>query len=388
MSDPALPAWAREDAFPAKPESAPYGCVDQRGKTHEFEELKELKKFLAAGKSKLGWIWVPEHELLIAPEELEGFEKTLLKRRALLASDEGEAGKRGLIIFGAALAWSLYAGFKNGGWAGIMSSQSAGLSAILFLILGVKPWWESRQTLADVSSAEKGKLKDEVPEARFELWLGMQKVWLTPVLVGLILAVYLVQRGDANAVTDAGIDKARYPMEKWRIFTGAFLHGNLLHLAMNASALWYLGRRTEILARWPHLAAVFFLSIIGAGWATVTFTPATSVGISGAVSGLLGFLLVFESLHRPLVPSPARKNLVAMLIIMAVIGGLGFRFIDNAAHAGGLLTGAAYAFLVFPKSSSPHRPGILGRDRVVGGISLTLSVLSGLLAIVMIMVKK
>jgi len=120
----------------------------------------------------------------------------------------------------------------------------------------------------------------------------------------------------------------------------------------------------------------------------VTFTPATSVGISGAVSGLLGFLLVFESLHRPLVPSPARKNLVAMLIIMAVIGGLGFRFIDNAAHAGGLLTGAAYAFLVFPKSSSPHRPGILGRDRVVGGIGLTLSVLSGLLAIVMIMVKK
>jgi len=113
-----------------------------------------------------------------------------------------------------------------------------------------------------------------------------------------------------------------------------------------------------------------------------------SVGISGAISGLLGFLLVFETLHRALVPSPARLNLLGMLVLMIVIGALGFRFIDNAAHAGGLITGALYATIVFPKSSSPQRPGILTQDKIIGGASLLLIALSGLLAIVVILVKK
>lgn len=379
-----MPAWARVDAFPEKPKSSPYGCVDQHGKSEEFETLKDLKDFLSAGKSKLGWIWVPEQERLIAPEEVPSFEKTLLMRRSVIASDDLDAAHRNLVLFGAILIWALYAASQN---TGVFSSQSVGLTVILFLILGVKPWWESRQTLTNLG---KTSISEEVPEARFELWLGMQKVWLTPLFVGLIIAVFLGQKMSPTALEDAGIQKALYRAgDWWRIYTGAFLHGGLLHMAMNVSALWYLGRRTEVLARWPHLAAVFFISIIGAGWATVSLMPnIPSVGISGAVSGLLGFLLVFETLHRPLVPRPVRTNLVGMLILMIVIGALGFRFIDNAAHAGGLLTGAAYAAIVFPKSSSPHRPEILTRDRVIGITTLSLALLSGLLALVIILVKK
>ncbi len=386
MSEELLPAWARDDAFPLKPEDAPYGCMDQQGKSESFESLSELKDFLAAGKSKLGWIWVPEHSRLIAPEEYDGFDKTLLKRRTILASDDQDAAKRTLLILGAAFLWALYAAVQN---QAVWSSPSLGLATILLLVLGVKPWWESRQTLASVS-AKNVSVKDEIPEARFELWLGMQKVWLTPIFLGLPLAVYVLQLFDPRAISDAGLIKAAYHAgERWRLFTGPFLHGGLLHLVMNVSALWYLGRRAEILARWPHLALVFFLSILGAGWATVALMPeSNSVGISGAVSGLLGFLLVFETLHRPLVPRSARLNLVGMLILMAVIGTLGFRFIDNAAHAGGLIAGAAYAAIVFPKSSSPHRPEILGRDRIMGSGALVLSILSGLLAFIVILVKK
>jgi membrane associated rhomboid family serine protease len=215
----------------------------------------------------------------------------------------------------------------------------------------------------------------EVPEARFDLWLEQQKTPCTLVLAGLLVLLGAGQLiAEGSGIGAAGFDKTRYVLgEKWRLFTGAFLHGNLIHFILNASALWYLGRRVEILARWPHLAGVFFLSILGAGWASLVWKPLQiSVGISGAVCGLLGFLLVFETLHCGLVPRPARRRLAAILISLVGIGILGFRFIDNAAHFGGLATGAAYALVVFPKSSSLRRPVILWQDRLIGGVALLL----------------
>lgn len=77
-------------------------------------------------------------------------------------------------------------------------------------------------------------------------------------------------------------------------------------------------------------------------------------------------MLVFEILHRELVPKPARRRLLVGVVLMVVIGFLGMSFIDNAAHAGGLLAGMAYAAIVFPSSTSLHRPKMMGRDKMVG----------------------
>jgi membrane associated rhomboid family serine protease len=93
------------------------------------------------------------------------------------------------------------------------------------------------------------------------------------------------------------------------------------------------------------------------------------VGSSGGLMGYLGFLLVFESLHARLVPLSARRRLLAGLAITVLIGLLGYRFIDNAAHAGGLLAGMLYALVVFPRSTSFNRPEVMMRDRVAGGMA-------------------
>ena len=103
--------------------------------------------------------------------------------------------------------------------------------------------------------------------------------------------------------------------------------------------------------------------------------------MSGAVCGLLGFLLVFETLHKLLVPKSARQRLLGILVSLVVIGALGFQFIDNAAHFGGLVAGAVYAFVIFPKSSSTGRPIILKRDFAMGVGALLLICLSALAAI-------
>jgi hypothetical protein len=75
------------------------------------------------------------------------------------------------------------------------------------------------------------------------------------------------------------------------------------------------------------------------------------------------------------------------LVSLVVIGSLGFKFIDNAAHFGGLVTGAVYAFLVFPKSSSPHRPVVLKRDVVIGGAGILLIAISAMGAILAMLMR-
>jgi membrane associated rhomboid family serine protease len=106
------------------------------------------------------------------------------------------------------------------------------------------------------------------------------------------------------------------------------------------------------------------------GEASARFIALPSVGASGGLMGWLGFLLVFESLHGRLVPRRARRRLLAGVLLTALIGLVGYRLIDNAAHAGGLFAGMLYALIVFPKSASPNRPGSTLTDRIAGGLAL------------------
>lgn len=385
MADTALPAWARDDAFPEKPDSDAYGCRDDKGRLTGFESLKDLRNYLSAGKGRLAWVWTPDVDRFVAPEEIPELAKSLNKRRALLASDDLDAAKRRLLIFGAALLYFLYIAFLKGGFEAVKVSQNVGITAILFAVFGLRPWWEGRQGLQVAQNFSLEETESEVPEARFELWLSSQRSRITILLCGLLLAVFAIQYF-TKGLKFASLDKEAHAAgDWWRLYTGAFLHGNLLHLGMNLSALWYLGRRTEILARWPHLAMVVFLSVVGGGWATIAWVKAPSVGISGAVCGLLGFLLVFESLHQPLVPKPARQRLLGILVSLVMIGLLAISLIDNAAHFGGLVTGAVYALVVFPKSSSPLRPNILKQDRLLGFGALALIFLSGLGAMIVML---
>jgi membrane associated rhomboid family serine protease len=390
MSEPALPAWARDDAFPIHPDTSKFGVVDHSRISRSFESLDELKAHLEVGKGRLDWVWTPKSDRLVAPEEIPKLAGSLKKRCLIFAAEDVDYARRTAPLTGIAVLYGLYC-FLNGispfGFPGI---QFLVLTVFGFLYFTARPWWEARKGRAAANYLTRDQISDQVPEARFELWMENQS---TPFSVLFLLLVVLV--GGAQfatpglGISEAGLVKPRYLAgENWRLFTAVFLHGNLIHFILNMSALWYLGRRVEILARWPHLAAAFFLSIIGAGWATVSWLPnQTSVGVSGVVCGLLGFLLVFETLHRSLLPRSARRRLAGILVSLIVIGTLGFKFVDNAAHLGGLVTGAIYAFVVFPRSLSPHRPMILKRDLAIGVVGIFLIGASAIGAILMMVIR-
>jgi membrane associated rhomboid family serine protease len=263
----------------------------------------------------------------------------------------------------------------------VLASMSMGLTLLMFVIFAFIPWYQSRKRLRGLAKWDDGDLADLVPTLRFETWLEWQKAPVTRILLGLTALVGLVQMMPTDSLAAAGLVKENYFRgEWWRLLTAPFLHGNIIHFLMNAAALLYLGKRLEVFARWPHVPLVFLFAACIGGEASARFVAAPSVGASGGLMGWLGFLLVFESLHGKLVPRRARRRLMAGVFLTGLIGLIGYRFIDNAAHLGGLLAGMVYAAIVFPKSTSPLRPRSTVTDRIAGAGATAVLVLAALFA--------
>jgi membrane associated rhomboid family serine protease len=140
--------------------------------------------------------------------------------------------------------------------------------------------------------------------------------------------------------------------QPWRFVTSMLGHHDLVHLAFNLWALTIAGAVVEKLygrhKAWMVFVIAGVLSMMASfGW-NVWLSPdparivASSIGASGAVSGLIGAGLVGA---RRLRLDAAVKALGRWVLYLAVFGIL-VPGIDNAAHAGGFLAGAALGALL------------------------------------------
>ncbi|MDP0489818.1 MAG: rhomboid family intramembrane serine protease [Verrucomicrobiota bacterium JB023] len=397
-----LPAWQREKIFPAKPEGSPYGVVVGRGQSKPFETFAELENWLRDSAHPGGLIWTPERARCFPPEEESALLESLKSRKSQFAKESWLSKRSQALFLLIPLGYLLFSlGFN-------LQRQETGFYIVLWLMFGGLPAYEAWKSQRKATRLSEENLASEAAEVRFEIWIRRQNAPVTKVLLGLLIGVYLVQvllsaRAGSHilgallaptltlggipqlaGLPEAGLVKAGgyHAGELWRLLTAPFLHGGLLHLAMNGLGLLYLGRRTEVMARWPHLLLVFLASMVVGGMASAYGLAKPSVGASGGILGLLGFLLVFEWLHARLVPIPATRRLVAGILLTFFIGFVGYQFIDNWAHGGGLLAGAIYGAVVFPKSSSPHRPKSTGVDIACGIFSALMLLFSAVLAVV------
>lgn len=410
------PVWARADSFPKSP--AGWGWVDVKGKHHPCDSLESLIAAIADDRDGgVDLVWMPEHEHLILPEEVTGATAAVLaSRNRCAAADLLEALDKvrwfgfllaGLVVYMFYQGWALAphgpAAPSRLGFAlrTVLTSLSTGITLLMFLIFAFIPWYQASKRLRELRQWTQGDIAAAVPTLRFETWLDLQQAPLTKFLLGLITVVALAQLlgqvkvagfgvimslfHNWNGTAAAGLIKDSYLHgEWWRLFTAPFLHGNVVHFLMNASALLYLGKRLEVFARWPHLVLVFLFAACVGGEASARFIAAPSVGASGGLMGWLGFLLVFESLHRRLIPRTASRRLLAGVLLTGLIGLIGYRFIDNAAHCGGLLAGMLYALIVFPKSTSPCRPKSTHTDHLAGAAALVVLTAAALGAVLKI----
>lgn len=155
--------------------------------------------------------------------------------------------------------------------------------------------------------------------------------------------------------------------EVWRAPVSVFLHGSLLHLAVNLVALIDIGRRVEAVVGGVRLALAFIAAGLAGALASAFAHPdAIALGASGGVFGLFALDLasVWRGGERPPL---ARLAVVAGYAVFALGAGFLVAGVDNAAHLAGFAAGVLMALFW-------HRPAV-GR-RAASAVPLMIALLA------------
>lgn len=143
--------------------------------------------------------------------------------------------------------------------------------------------------------------------------------------------------------------------EWFRLLTPAFIHIGLLHLGLNSYVLWTIGPLVEKLYGSARFLLIYLLTAAGGCLASFlnhwfkNDLVGASAGASGAIFGLFGVVAAFSYRYRGELPErflQALKSSVLPAIAVNLVIGFSIKYVDNAAHIGGLLTGALLAFVI------------------------------------------
>lgn len=210
--------------------------------------------------------------------------------------------------------------------------------------------------------------------------------YYTVILIGSIVAVFVAQMsaGLEESIAAAGFVKPDFieKGEYWRILTGGALHGGLLHIYFNSQALYGFGSLMEFLADRAHVAVVFLLAVLGGGFLSFVFMPeATSVGASGGIMGLIGYMAIYAYRRRAQLPPDFLKNMLINVGFIAAFGVIAYQLIDNFAHIGGFLVGAIYGLIQIPRdlAADPRKTNSI--INVLGIIAIAVYVAEAVFAI-------
>ena len=241
--------------------------------------------------------------------------------------------------------------------------------------------------------ARRMTLQDLIPTPEAILFAQQAELsnpYFTYVFVAGIVIVTLCQlnTGLEESIEIAGFVKTDFAGkgEFWRILTGATLHGGILHLYFNGQALYGFGSLIEFLSNRAHLAIVFVTAIIGGGLLSFVLMPTTaSIGASGGIMGLIGYLAIYGYRRRQQLPPDFLKSMLVNIGFITAFGVIAYQIVDNFAHLGGLLTGAVYGFLQIPRDlqKNPRETNFLAE--FVGIFALVVFVLTCTLSILLLL---
>lgn len=175
---------------------------------------------------------------------------------------------------------------------------------------------------------------------------------LTPMVKRLLIAnasVFLAALviGQDFFVEWFAFQPTRIVLRPWGPFTYMFLHGDLMHLAVNMLVLFFFGPPLE--SRWGGREFLRFYVICGLGGVALSylFLPAWVVGASAAVYGvMLAFAMNWPNLPIyvwGIFPVQA-KYLVGFLFVVSLLSAVqgASDGVAHFAHLGGLAAGFLY----------------------------------------------
>jgi len=172
-----------------------------------------------------------------------------------------------------------------------------------------------------------------------------------PILITVTILSFLITSGaDERLIANLALWPFNTNFMPWQVFTYAFLHGNLMHLAFNMYGLWLFGTEMESLMGRRTFLYLYFASILSAAAMQLLVTSLTggiypTIGASGGVFGLLlAYGVSFPNrklmLLFPPIPMPAWVFVTLYAVIELTLGVTGAQEgVAHFAHLGGMIGG-------------------------------------------------
>lgn len=357
--------WELPPPAPDKLVGRDYGFV-ANGREVGCSPEELAREVARRGVPEIEFVWTPETPRPVFPEELPMLAASF-KRRAVKEARKGVYWGAGFLALGVSLALMLGARnmiFRN-----------------FFFVIGAVASLGGVLELYRARHYTQEDARRDAARARFFKWLKERQVTpYTVCLVSVIVLVLMAQflTGEKESVGAAGLVKpAVWQGQYWRLLTCTLLHVNFMHFWMNILALIELGRLVERLTHSAYVPVVFlFSAVCGSVFSLILYPNTTSVGSSGGLMGLLGLMTAAAYLHPQKFPQGYFKLLLEAIGFVGLLGLVGFAFIDNAAHLGGLVGGLSLGWLFLR-----HGPRSSARVHAVGVACLIITGLIGALAV-------
>ena len=175
--------------------------------------------------------------------------------------------------------------------------------------------------------------------------------WL--VIGATVIVSFIAESAGGREILDTlALDKRAVADGEWyRLLSVTLVHGGVLHLFFNMYALYILGPLVEGIWGTRSFAVFYVLTALAASTASFALNPASAVGASGAIFGLIGVVFAGTRAHHPVLDVRARgivRQLGTLIVLNLAIGFIAADVIDNAAHIGGFIAGLWLGFVVPP----------------------------------------
>lgn len=347
-------AWDVTGRIPPKSTIMDYGYVI-KGQAVGCTPHELIETFGQRG-SEISFVWTPETPVPVRPEQVP----FLVESIARMESING----RHLLYLGAGLMGiGVLTFFREGGT--LLQNALFGVGAFILSWGNWKYWRARTYTQEDAIS--------DASYTRFTQWIKPREVsGYTITLLASIIVVTLFQDVAEGSTALAGLVKPNvWRGEVWRLFTATLMHAGLHHFLMNAMALIWLAKIIEQTLPRALFPLLFFVSAVVGNMFSVVLSPhTTSMGASGGIMGMLGFIVIAAYLDRTKYPPKFFKQMWMPIALLFALSFFGLTYFDNVAHLGGLLSGLGLGLLYVTQSWAK----ITGKQLRVAGVVGTLAV--------------
>ncbi|MEJ1242476.1 rhomboid family intramembrane serine protease [Chryseolinea sp. T2] len=235
----------------------------------------------------------------------------------------------------------------------IFGSYLIGTSLFLLILVSGRV---SKRELARQRAGKRPKEDDVVN--MFKFLIPKQPHLVTSVVLDINIIVFLLMVfSGVHIISPNGLELLEWGANRraettsgdwWRLLSSMFLHGGLMHLALNIYGLYLASIFIEPMLGPVRYALIYFISGIAGSIASICWYENTiSVGASGAIFGLCGAILAVTL--TGLLAKEGKKLILILFgpyvfinLLMGLTGG-----IDNAAHLGGLVSGVNVGLIIY-----------------------------------------